>query len=111
MLDNEDKMAKKNKNEKIVGTPSMALLPKRNYKFDVGNKEIMISIPIDDKTVSGSDIFDAENNVFYINNISNILIKLDLYPKLKSNQLFTPTIVLFKKKNVEIIGNIVTMIQ
>ena len=104
-------MVKTTKNEKIVGTPSMALLPKRNYKFEVGNKEIMISIPIDNKTVRGEDLFDVENNVFYINNISDILIKLDLYPKLKSNQLFTPTVVLFKNKAIEIIGNIVTMEQ
>ncbi len=104
-------MSKTNKNEKIVGTPSMALLPKRNYKFEVGSKEIMISIPIDNKTVTGAEIFDEENNVCYINNISSILIKLGLYPKLKSNQLFTPTVVLFKNKAIEIIGNIVTMVQ
>ena len=104
-------MAKITKNEKIVGTPSMALMPKRNYKFNVGNKEIMISIPIDNKTVRGTDIFDVENNVFYISNISDVLIKLDLYPELKSNQLFTPTVVLFKNKAVEIIGNIITMEQ
>ena len=104
-------MNKTNENKGIVGTPSMGLLPKRNYKFDIGKKEIMISIPVDDKTIKGKDIFDAENNVFYIGNISNILTDLDLYPKLKSNQLFIPTVVLFKKKAAEVIGNIVTMVK
>ena len=102
-------MTKINKNGDVVGTPSMGLLPKRNYKFDIGKKEIMISIPIDNKTVQGADIFDSENNILYLNNISDILLKLDLYPKLKANQLFTPTVVLFKNKAVEIIGNVVTM--
>jgi len=103
-------MTKANKNEKIVGTPSLALLPKRNYKYNVKSKKVTILVPIDNKEVSGVDIFDVENNVFYISNISDILIKLDLYPKLKSNQLFTPTVVLFKKKAIEIIGSIITML-
>ena len=102
-------MSEINKNKGVVGTPTMGLLPKRNYKFDIGKKEVLISIPVDNKTVKSVDIFDAENNVFYIGNISNILIDLNLYPKLKSNQLFTPTVILFKKKAVEIIGNIITM--
>jgi len=103
-------MTKINKNKVVVGTPFMALLPKRNYKFDVENKKIVVLIPIDGKTVSNNDIFDAKNNIFYISNISDILIKLDLYPKLKSNQLFIIKTVLFKKKMVEIIGNIITML-
>lgn len=98
-----------NKNDKIVGTPTMALLPNHNYKYSVKKKEIMISIPIDGKIVNGSDIFDAENNVFYISKISDILIKFGLYPMLKPNQLFTPTVFLLKKKTVEIIGIVITM--
>ncbi len=103
-------MIETNKNETIIGTPSMALLPKRNYKFDVRNKEIRILIPIDGKTVRNKDIFDAENNVFYISNISDILVKLNLYPELKPNQLFIIKTILFKRKAIETIGNIITML-
>jgi len=98
-----------NKNSEIIGTPSIGLLPKINYRFNIEDKEIIINIPIDDNIVGVSDIFDAENNVFYMRNLSDVLIKLDLYPKLKQNQLFSPTVVLFRKKSVEIIGNIITM--
>jgi len=104
-------MAKANKNKEVIGTPPIGLLPKNNYKFNINSKEIIISIPIDDDIVGISDIFDAENNVFYIRNVSDILIKLELYPKLEQNQLFSPTVVLFKKKAIEIIGNIITMIE
>jgi len=104
-------MVKVNNNKEVVGTPPIGLLPKNNYKFNIGSKEIIINIPIDDDIVGISDIFDAENNIFYMCNISDILIKLELYPKLKQNQLFSPTVVLFKKKAVEIIGNVITMIE
>ena len=104
-------MAKVDKSKEIIGTPPIGLLPKNNYKYNINSKEVIINIPIDDNIVGISDIFDAENNVFYMRNISDILIKLELYPKLKQNQLFSPSVVLFKKKAVEIIGNVITMIE
>lgn len=105
-----------------VGTPTMVLLPATNYLFKVHKKEYKITIPregiyseIDSELYTEKDgefmVLDEKSKVMYLPAISKILFAVKKYPDLKSNQLFAPIALVFKKKYVDVIGQIVEMLE
>lgn len=111
---------------KVVGTPTMMLLPARNYRFKVYQKEHSIKIPrkgaykdFDDKLFSEKDgefdilRCDEESNSYslYMPSISKVLFAASQYPALKDNQAFTPLVMLIREDEIEIVGNIIEMLR
>lgn len=105
-----------------LGTPSMVLMPARNYAFKVSNKTYVISIPrkgeyhevapeLFSKEDGGFDLFDARKKIMYLPAISKVLFAANKYPDLKNNQLFAPISLVFKKDTVEISGQIINMVE
>lgn len=105
-----------------VGTPTLALLPARNYFFKVSKKEYKITVPrsgvyaklapdLYDKDEGEFMLLDEKNSVMYLPAISKVLFAVGKYPDLKSNQLFAPIAFVFKKKEVDIIGQIVDILE
>lgn len=105
-----------------VGTPTLALLPATNYVFKVHKKEYKITVPregkyceIDPDMFEEEDgefmLLDEKSKVMYIPAISKVLFAVNKYPKLKTNQLFAPLAFVFKKDEVDIIGQIVEMLD
>lgn len=108
--------------EVSVGTPTLVLLPAQNYLFKVHKKEHKITIPrkgvyseIDSELYTKEDgefmILDSKSNIMYLPAISKVLFALNKYPKLEPNQLFAPIAFVFRKKEVDILGQIVEMIE
>lgn len=108
--------------ETNIGTPTMVLLPATNYLFKVRKEEYKITIPregvyseIDSELYTEEDgeflLYDEKSKVMYLPAISKILFAVKKYPDLKPNQLFAPIALVFKKKNVDIIGQIVEMLE
>lgn len=108
--------------ENNVGTPTMVLLPAINYLFKVHRKEYKITVPrkgiyneIDPELYTEEDgefmILDEKSNVMYLPAISKVLFAVEKYPDLKPNQLFAPIALVFRKKEVDIIGQIVEMLE
>lgn len=106
----------------IVGVPTMGMLPATNYLFKVHKKEHKITIPrkgvyseIDPETYTKEDgefaILDEKSNVLYLPAISKVLLAVKKYPDLKPNCLFTPIAFVFKKKTVDVIGQVVEMVE
>jgi len=105
-----------------MGTPTIALLPAANYLFKVHEKEYKITVPragmyseIDSKMYNEEDgefmLLDEKSKVMYMPAVSKVLFAAKKYPKLKPNQLFAPLAFVFKKKEVDIIGQIVEMLE
>lgn len=105
-----------------VGTPTMCLLPATNYLFKVHKKEHKITIPrkgvyekIDPDVYTKEDgefmLLDEKSSVMYLPAISKVLFAVKKYPDLKPNQLFAPIALVFKKKTVTIIAQIIEMIE
>jgi len=116
----EDFMSVKVDNEQI-GTPTMVLLPARNYKFNVAEEEFVITIPksgsyhdVDPDFFSEDEgefnLYDGRSKVMFIPAISKVLFAAKKYPSLEANQLFAPIALKFKKKTVDIIGQVITML-
>ena len=123
------KKKKKEKDEslvKVIGTPTMMLLPARNYKFKVYKKDYSIKIPrrgiykdLDGELFSEKDgefdilRYDNDSNSYtlYMPSISKVLFAASQYPDLKDNQAFTPLIILIKEDEIEIVGNIIEMLR
>ena len=105
---------------KIVGTPTMMLLPARNYKFKVYPEEYDIVIPrkgfykdFDDEMYSEEDgeFNILDNDVLYIPSISKVLFATSKYPDLKDNQAFNPIAFVVEEDEVRIIGNVIEMLK
>ena len=114
-------MARKNE-DVTVGTPTMVLLPANNYLFKVFKEEHKITIPrkgvyteIDPELYNEKDgefmILDEKSKIMYIPSISKVLFATKKYPDLKPNQLFAPIGIIFKKKTVDIIGQVIEMLE
>jgi hypothetical protein len=109
------------KEDNITGTPTMALLPSKKYLFKmVTDKSIKVTIPrkgsyyeLNKDVYSKKDgefhIYDEENNVIYIPSISKVLMGLNKYPKLESDQLFITEALVIDEDTVDIIGKIIEM--
>jgi len=110
---------------KVIGTPTMLLLPARNYKFKVYQKNHSIKIPrkgvykdLDDKVFSESSggfnilehLEDSDVYTMYMPAISKVLFAVSQYPDLKDNQAFTPLVMIIREDEVEIVGNVIEML-
>ena len=116
----------KEKNEvtEVVGTPTMMLLPARNYKFKVHTKNYTITIPkkgsyvdFDNELFSEEDgnfdimVSSGQKKTLLVPEISRVLFAASTYPDLKDNQAFTPLAVIVTKDKVSIMGNIIEMVD
>ncbi|HLD90900.1 MAG TPA: hypothetical protein VI911_07810 [Patescibacteria group bacterium] len=105
---------------KQVGTPTIALLPARNYYFKVYGKH-KITIPrkgsyyeLAPDFFSESDgefnLLDEKNAVMYLPAISKVLFATAQYPDLKEGELFAPIALKFNESTVDIYGQIISML-
>jgi len=105
-----------------MGTPTMVLLPAVNYVFKVHKNEVKITVPrsgvyeqFDSEVYKKEDgefsLFDDKSKVMYLPAISKVLFAVKKYPKLERSQLFAPIALIFRKDEVDIIGQIVEMID
>lgn len=125
-------MARKKKNTKVVlpelpesgihiGTPTIALLAAKNYRFTVHSEEHKITVPrsgsyheLDPSTYKKEDgefmLFDEKSKVMYLPAISKVLFATKQYPDLKPTQIFAPMAFVFKDDEVDIIGQVIEML-
>jgi len=105
-----------------LGTPSLVLLPSRNYPFKVDEKIHKITLTregsykeLDPDFFSAEDgefkLYDDERNVLYFPAISKVLYAEKKYPDLKDHQLFAPLFMVVNKKDIEIFGQIIDMLE
>jgi len=105
-----------------IGTPSMVLMPARNYAFKVSDKIYTIVIPrkgeynalepdLFSKEDGEFELYDSKKRIMYLPAISKVLFAANKYPDLEDNQLFAPISLVFKKDTVEISGQLINMIQ
>ncbi len=105
-----------------LGTPSMVLMPARNYAFKVSSKTYVITIPrkgeykevapeLFNKEDGEFELFNARKKIMYLPAISKVLFAANEYPDLENNQLFAPISLVFKKDTVEISGQIINMVE
>ncbi len=108
--------------ETQVGTPTMALMPARNYAFKVSGERHVITIPrkgtyhdLEPSIFSEKDgefnLYDARKRIMYLPALSKVLFAVSKYPALEKNQLFAPISLVFKKDTVEISGQIIDMLE
>jgi hypothetical protein len=118
------KKEKKSEFQDVVGTPTLMLLPARNYKFRVHDKDYSVTIPRKGKYVDlDNEMFTEEDgdfnimqysrkdkaHVVYLPDISRVMFAVSQYPDLKDTQAFTPIALVVKKDTVEIVGNVIEM--
>jgi hypothetical protein len=105
-----------------VGTPSMVLMPARNYAFKVSPKTYIITLPrkgeyhdiepdLFGKEDGEFELFNARRKIMYLPAISKVLFAANKYPDLENHQLFAPISLVFKKDTVEISGQIINMVD
>lgn len=126
MSDKKNELESKVEFSNVVGTPTVLLLPARNYKFKVFEEKFVITLPRKGKYIDfDSEIFsedDGEFNflqydnskrhhVMFLPALSKILFATNQYPDLEDGQAFTPIAFVVKKDKVEIVGNIIEMVQ
>jgi len=117
---------KKDSFNEVMGTPTPLLLPARNYKFKVYDKEFSIIIPkkgkyadIDKKVFNKKDgefdflqtSEDGSEHVIYFPAISKVLFGTGQYPDLEDAQAFAPMAFVIREDEVEIIGSVIEMIK
>lgn len=111
---------------KVVGTPTMMMLPARNYKFQVEDSDYVITVPRKGKYVDlAPEIYTEEDGEFeifarqddddleavlYVPSLTKVLFGVSRYPDLNDNQGFTPIAIVVKKDEVDIVGNIIEML-
>lgn len=122
-IENGNDVSKDLEEEKTqVGTPSMVLLPSRNFRFKVSDKSYTITVPrkgsyygLDPSFFSEEDgefeLYNEEKGIMYLPAISKVLFGSKLYPDLENHQLFAPISLVFKKDVVEISGYIIDMLD
>ena len=104
-----------------VGIPTMALLPPRNYKFEVYEERYKLKIPLsgtfkeldpdffkDDNT--SFELVKNEGKLINISLLTKILFAAKMYPDLQDNQLFCPIAFNFTDNFLEIIGQLMTIL-
>jgi hypothetical protein len=111
---------------KVKGTPTLMMLPARNYTFKVYEGEFVITVPrkghykdLDDRVFTEEDgdfnilqyNEQAKGEVLFIPAISKILFATSQYPDLTNDQAFTPIVLIIKEDTVDIIGNIIQMVK
>lgn len=108
--------------DSYVGTPTMVLLPAKNFYFRILNAEFKITVPregmykeLDEDFYTEEDggfcLFDEDSKVMYLPAISKVLFGTKKYPNLEANQLFAPVALIFNEDTVEIIGQLLEMLD
>ena len=108
--------------DSYVGTPTMVLLPAKNYYFRILNAEFKIVVPrkgvykdLDKEFYKEEDgefcLLDEESQIMYLPAISKVLFGTKKYPDLEPNQLFAPIALIFSEDKVEIIGQLLEMLD
>lgn len=104
----------------LVGIPTMALLPSKNFYFKVLEDKHKITIPKSGKYKDlDKDFFDEDSGEFMIANadcvnisaITKVLFGCSKYPALKDNELFCPISIIINKTTVDIFGQVVEMLE
>lgn len=109
----------------VIGTPTLLLLPARNYKFHVFDNKYSIKLPrqgnlgeLAPKFFDKTDEFDFlqfsdEENCFVFNfsNVSQTLFATAKYPDMKDGQAFIPMFMTVKEEEVEIVGKLIEMVK
>lgn len=108
----------------VVGTPTLMLLPARNYKFKVHTEDYVVKLPrkgtyveLDNKIFSNEDgEFDFlqyseedDSYIVYLPTLSKVLFAVSKYPDLNELQAFTPIALKINKDEVEVVGNVIEM--
>jgi len=104
-----------------VGTPSLGLLPAKNYPFKVLEGQHLIEIPrsgkyhdLDPLFFAEEDgefnLFDGKSKIMHLPAISKVMFAVAKYPDLAVNQLFVPVTLKFKRNTVEVVGQVIEMI-
>lgn len=112
--------------KKVMGTPTMMLLPARNYSFKVYDEEYSIIIPrkgaykdLDEEFFKEEDgefnilarVEDENGEVLFIPSISKVMFASGKYPSLENNQAFVPIAMIFREDEVELVGQIIQMVK
>lgn len=106
----------------LVGIPTLALLPPKNFYFKVLEDKHKITIPksgtyvdLDKDFFTKEDgdfvILNKDNSVCYISEITKILFGSNQYPELEYNQMFCPIALVFNDTTIDIFGQIICMLQ
>ena len=104
----------------LVGIPTMALLPSKNFYFKVLEDKHKITIPKSGEYYDlDPDFFDkdsgsfdiASDNHVNISAITKVLFGCSKYPDLKENELFCPISIAINKDTVDIFGQVVKMLE
>lgn len=111
---------------KVIGTPTLLLLPARNYKFKVFERDFSITVPrYGEYEKLSPELFSKEDGEFYflqhsdeheadilyLPALSKLLFATGQYPDLEDNQAFTPIAFVVREDEVEIVGNLIEMIK
>jgi len=112
--------------KKVIGTPTMMLLPARNYAFKVFEHDYTITLPRRGKYADFDNVMFSENdgefnimdyvddengNVLFMPSLSKALFATAQYPKLEDDQAFIPIAIVIREDDIEIVGNIIQMIK
>jgi hypothetical protein len=110
--------------QKVIGTPTMLLLPARHYAFTVSKQEYTLVLPRKGKYADldsnaseedgGFEILASDGKLgqtLYIPSISKVLFATKQYPDLKEGEAFSPMAIKFTKDEVIITGYIITMMR
>jgi hypothetical protein len=112
--------------KKVIGTPTMMMLPARNYTFKVFEEDYNIILPrkgkykdFDDELFNEDDgefnimdyISEETGHVLFMPSLSKILFATSQYPNLEDDQAFVPIALIVRNEEVEILGNIIQMIK
>ena len=106
----------------LVGIPTLAFLPPKNFYFKVLEDRHKITVPkagsytdLDTDFFSKDDgdfvILDKDTSVCHISIITKILFGSNKYPELEYNQLFCPIALVFNDDTIDIFGQIICMLQ
>ena len=104
----------------LVGIPTMALLPSKNFYFKVLNDKHKFTIPNSGNFYDlDPDFFDQDSGSFEIigkdivniSTITKVLFGAKKYPDLKSNQLFCPISMIINKNTIDIFGQVIEMLE
>lgn len=106
----------------IIGVPTLAFFPARNYKFKVHEEKHKLIIPrkgsfveLDPNFYSEEDgdfcIIPDDFSWLNVQLITKVLFAAHSYPALEDDQLFCPIHFKFVNDTIEIIGQVLTMLN
>ena len=107
-------------NNYIQGTPSMVMLPAKNFIFKIDKDNFIMRLPRKGsyhelapdlfKEEDGEfNIYDEESKILYLPSITKVLFAMSHYPDLEFNQFFCPSTIKFEKEEVVVVGQIINL--